>query len=405
MIAVVNPDQETHRAIGQRLADFVRAQGEQLPPPAVLQGVVSDLAAGEVDLVLPLKHLIAMPGFRAVACKAGSGSGALERDALLQSLGDLFSTRISGALTEVLTGFLDLPDSPGAHSDEPVLAPDLEPPPRAPSVSQRQHEEVAPSAQASTSTTPTPIDRFSGRAWLLMGLAAWGVAIGAGVIVITRVTPICVAVKACPDQLKLLNGEAVKLAAASDAQKALQKASDLRSYQQAADQLDSALSTINNLELSSEQQHVHKRLQAIASDAREVIAEEKLDQERLLRAEQAIESARTLSGEGRKAQLDAASRDLQSISTSGFAGVNARELRQQLATLEVAAAASPSPAAREQGVIIGSPSTETHSQASAHIPKSTWTPPARSSTYPPRPYSHSPSGDGGGPPLRSQPLW
>jgi len=110
---------ETNRSIGIRLAEFVLAQGGQLPPVAVLQGVVADLAADKHELVLPLKHLVGLPGFPAVAHKAASGLGNLERDALIQSLGDLFSPRIVGALDEVLTGFLHLPNySSGNAKDD-----------------------------------------------------------------------------------------------------------------------------------------------------------------------------------------------------------------------------------------------------------------------------------------------
>jgi len=101
---------ETYRSIGIRLAEYVLAQGGQLPPAAVIQGVVADLAADQHELLLPLKHLIGLPGFPAVAHKAASGLGNLERDALIQSLGDLFSPRIVGVLDEVLTGFLQLPN-------------------------------------------------------------------------------------------------------------------------------------------------------------------------------------------------------------------------------------------------------------------------------------------------------
>ena len=126
---MVTSSQIRHRGIGRQLADFVRAQGEQLPTYAALQGVVSYLAAGDVELVLPLKHLIALPGFRAMANKAGSGTGLLDRDALLESLGDLFSPRITGALGEVLNGFLDLPDRPSPSATEVVLEPDWDPRP------------------------------------------------------------------------------------------------------------------------------------------------------------------------------------------------------------------------------------------------------------------------------------
>ena len=405
---MVKPVQETHRAIGQQLSDFIRAQGGQLPPLAVLQGVVSDLAGGDIELVLPLKHLIAMPGFRAVACKAASGSGVLDRDALLQSLGDLFSPRITGALAEVLNGFLDLHDKPGPSMAEAVVEPDWDLHPGRSAEPWRWTPDTAPPSAAYAAikpTSPGAPERASNLPWILTSLVAGGFIIGVSLIAVTRVSPFCLLFKTCPGLAKVQDESAILLLEAIKAQKALEQATDLESYQRAADQLDATVSKLNTLQLNPEQQGTLVKLQQIASHSREAIAEEKLDQERLLRAEQAIDSARGLSGEGRQAQLDAASRDLQSIRGAGFAATRARELRLQLDSLEAEAPANSSTASPEDPASSGSPSTEPQPQAPAPAPRTTWTPPPRSSTPPSRPYSSAPSGSSGGAPLRSQPLW
>jgi CHASE3 domain sensor protein len=163
---------------------------------------------------------------------------------------------------------------------------------------------------------------------------------------------------------------------------ALEQATDLDSYQRAAEQLEAALSKLNTLELNPEQQQTLEKLQQVASYAHEAITQEKLDQERLLRAEQAIDSARGLIGEGRQAQIDAASRNLQPISGAGFAAARARELRIQLALMEADAAEGQ-----------GSQTLEAPVRGESL------------STPPPMPQAPRPSGTSAGAPLRALPLW
>ena len=398
-----------HFAIGQQLAAFLRSHGGDLLTVSALQGVVSDLAAGDVELVLPLKHLIALPGFRVMAHKAGSGKGLLERDALLQSVGDLFSPRITGALGEVLNGFLDLPDRARPIATEVVVEPDWDPDPKGSTDPCRRTAETAPPSAPDAPPTPwstSAPEHSSHRPLLLAFLTAGGFAIGVSLIVLTRVSPFCLVFNTCPGLQKVQAESDRRLELATKAITTLEQATDLESYQRAADQLDAALSKLNTLELNPEQRGTLEKLQQVAFRSREAIAEEKLDQERLLRAEQAIDSARGLNGEGRQAQLDAARLDLQPISGAGFAATRARELRLQLDSLQAEATANPSAASPKDPVSSGSPSTEPQPpQAPAPTPRTTWTPPPRSSTPNYRPYSHSSSGSRGGATSRSQPLW
>lgn len=106
----MTPEQRSqYRAVGGRLAAYVRQLADDLPPSASLQAVVSDLVGNNGELALPLKDLVSRPGFRSLTRKAGSGSGSLERNALLQSMQATFSLQVIEALVEMLSGFLDLP--------------------------------------------------------------------------------------------------------------------------------------------------------------------------------------------------------------------------------------------------------------------------------------------------------
>jgi len=204
-------------------------------------------------------------------------------------------------------------------------------------------------------------------------LGAGTCVLGLGLIAVTPVTPLCQSLKICLGQQNTENDITSTLESGSLAQKSLEQATDLETYQSAAIQLDAALSKLNSLELSPDQHLIQQKLQNLATRARDAIAQEKLDQERLLRAKQAIESARNLSGEGRIAQLDAARRDLEPIASSGFAASRARELRQQLDSL-----------------LAESPEAPSSTPADAPTPGS----------YTPRPSTPS-----SGTPWRSQPLW
>ena len=164
-------------------------------------------------------------------------------------------------------------------------------------------------------------------------MAAGGVAIGVSLVAATRVPPLCLVLNTCPVLQKVQDEIVFQLAEGTKAQKALEQATNLEQYQRAANQLDAALSKLNTLEPNPEQRRTLEKLQHVASHSREAIAEEKLDQERLLRAEQAIESAKGPSGEGRQAQLDSACRDLQRINGAGFTASRARELGLQLDSL------------------------------------------------------------------------
>lgn len=108
----VTPEQRRqYRAIGAQLAVHVRQQQGGAPSVVMLRALTTDLAAGQSQLVLPLRELVSLPGFAALLAKAGSGGGAVESQALLQTLAEIFLEPLIAALAEVLAGFLEPIDS------------------------------------------------------------------------------------------------------------------------------------------------------------------------------------------------------------------------------------------------------------------------------------------------------
>ena len=365
-----------YRAIGGQLAVYLRQRGHDLPSAQTLQALASDFAAGHDDLVLPLKDLLLKPAFRQLIPKAGSGKGALERQALLQSMQNTFAPAVIDALGDVLSGFLDLPKDSTSEAAIPANNPDSIPntqPRLFSQENQRQSTSQTSNSPSSHSESSAPAKRTSGRTLAIALLGAGTCVLGLGLIAVTPVTPLCQPLKICLGQQNNGNDIFSILESGSLAQNSLEQATDLETYQSAASRLDAALSKLNSLELSPYQHFIQQKLQNVSTRARDAIAQEKLDQERLLRVQQAIESAKNLSVEGREAQLDAARRDLEPIASSRFAASRARELRQQLDSL-----------------LAESPEAPSSTPADAPTPDS----------YTPRPSTPSSST-----PWRRQPLW
>lgn len=107
--ASTHPAERTLRGLGADLARYVRSWGGSAPSAARWQSLVADLVSDHPGLELPLRDLINRPGFQALIARAGSGQGALERDALMQQLQSTFAPQVVMAVKAVLNGFLDLP--------------------------------------------------------------------------------------------------------------------------------------------------------------------------------------------------------------------------------------------------------------------------------------------------------
>ena len=329
-----------YRRIGADLARFVRQQGGQWPSASALQGVVADLVAGQAELLLPLRDLVNRPTFRALAGLAGSGSGVVQRDALLQELRSTFAPGLLAAIKETLNGFLDLP----AESGLPPSA--QAPPPTA----QTSYEPVAKPAFAppsepdlglahDPSVRQFPARPSSSAAWFA-GLVV-ATAFFAGAAVWVSQNPIlCKPLGVC------LLGSGVSpsdqaLKAGGEAEQALRRATTLQGYQSALEGLERELLKLSGDALSAEQQRQSDRLAASATAAKQTLAAEQADHEQLTRASDAVARARDIAGEARMEQITMARQALDAIPPRSFSAAEASRLRQELDV--VVQQASPEP--------------------------------------------------------------
>lgn len=125
-------DAELHQ-LGRRIAAFASPlPGQQVVSILSLQGCIADLTADDTTLGPPLKDLVSRSSFLALIPLAGSGSGQLQRDALIDEFRAVYSSAVLDAITAVLNGFLAL---------------------GAPAIADRPQAEEQPSASASASAS------------------------------------------------------------------------------------------------------------------------------------------------------------------------------------------------------------------------------------------------------------
>jgi hypothetical protein len=336
-------DRPQWRELGQRLARTLSQSGGSIGTPARLQGLVADLAADRQELLLPLKDLVSRPAFQALIPKAGSGSGAVQRDGLIQAMEATFSRQVIQALRELLDGFLDLPPGSGAQAvdqpDVPVPQPAAPPPapspPRpnlqpAPAATPLRRAEAAPLVGAAEPRTPVL------RLLLLSLATAVAVVAGAAAVVVLRTSDLCALVGLCPSSSPS-NRAVEALAAAEQAAQDLNQAGTLRAYERAVEELEQQLLTLSAATLTPEQEQRRQRLDQTARDARGVLAEERNDARRLEKASKALAGARQRGADERAGQLAIAREELDAIAPRSFSAAPARTLRRQLEQLEAEA--------------------------------------------------------------------
>jgi len=329
-----------YRRIGADLARFVRQQGGQLPSASALQGVVADLVAGQAELLLPLRDLVNRPTFRALAGLAGSGSGVVQRDALLQELRSTFAPGLLASLRETLNGFLDLPAESG-------FPPSPQAPPPTAQTSSQQVAKPAFSPPSEPDLGPAhypsvrqfPARPSSSAAWFAGLVVATAFFAGAAVWV-TQNSILCKPLGVC------LLGSGVSpsdqaLKAGGEAEQALRRATTLQGYQSALEGLERELLKLSGDALNVEQQRQSDRLAASATAAKQTLAAEQADHEQLTRASDAVARARDIAGEARMEQIAMARQALDAIPPRSFSAAEASRLRQELDV--VVQQASPEP--------------------------------------------------------------
>ena len=391
-------EKSTHyRSIGSRLAVYIRKQHAEIPSSAILQSLAADLAAGDADLVLPLKDLVTRPAFRSLTSKAGSGGGSLERHALLLSMQTRYAPQVLDALGEVLSGFLDLPKG----SDVPSTAPESREAerhgPHASATSQdpRQHEgQTSPPEPHAERQVKSASPRT--RLPVLTALAtATAVCTAFGVVLLSN-PQLCRALGVCAGQSVPTATERALQAAEAAAQD-LRRAKGLADYRQATEQLERELLKLSGDSLTSKQQQERQSLEITAKQARSILGEEEADRMRLDRASQALDAAEALAGQDRLAPLESARQSLGEVPPRSFSAAEAGRLRERL--LELESAASPGPTAVPEPVAPASPSPSANrAQAAQPAPRSVDTPQRV-------PRRQTPTGAGTAAPYRDEPLF
>ena len=312
---------QSYRVIGAQLAAYLRQRSDAAPSAARLQALVADLAASHAELTVPLKELVSRPGFQALVPRAGSASGALQRDALLQELSSTFASPVVAALAELLNGFLDLP-AEAAEQTPPSTT--VEPP--------------APAASA-PAPQPPPTRPLRSR-WLVL-LSVITALLGAGAVAMLQHPSVCRPLGLCgtsepepsPEPPAVSTASEQALSAARRAEQALRRATTLGAYQAALSQLEQELLKLSGDPLTSEQQGRREQLQQAATEARQVLAGEERDQQRLQRATEALTAARQGSGEEQAAQIRSAQQELDAIPPRSFSFSEASRLREELEVL------------------------------------------------------------------------
>jgi hypothetical protein len=391
-------EKSTHyRSIGSRLAVYIRKQHAEIPASAILQSLAADLAAGDADLVLPLKDLVTRPAFRSLTSKAGSGGGSLERHALLLSMQTRYAPQVLDALGEVLSGFLDLPKG----SDVPSTAPESREAerhgPHASATSQdpRQHEgQTSPPEPHAERQVKSASPRT--RLPVLTALAtATAVCTAFGAVLLSN-PQLCRALGVCAGQSVPTATERALQAAEAAAQD-LRRAKGLADYRQATEQLERELLKLSGDSLTSKQQQERQSLEITAKQARSILGEEEADRMRLDRASQALDAAEALAGQDRLAPLESARQSLGEVPPRSFSAAEAGRLRERL--LELESAASPGPTAVPEPVAPASPSPSANrAQAAQPAPRSVDTPQRV-------PRRQTPTGAGTAAPYRDEPLF
>ena len=385
----VTPEQRRqYRAVGGRLGAFVRQQPGALSSVSALQAVVADLAAEQDQLVLPLKELVSRPAFLALAAKAGSGSGAIERQALLQTMETTFAPGLVEALGDILSGFLDLPAGPVTAAKAPEPSSDPSPPPPQPYKADRAS---VPHPSAPAPHASGPAEPRGNRLPQLIALSFATALLAAAAVVTTRSPLLCSALGLCAVLQSSSAASQQALAAATSAEQALRRAQTLTDYRQAADQLERELLKLSGDNLTPEQERQRQQLQSTTTQARAVLIDEAAAEVRLDRARQALAAAQAASGEERNRQIAVAGQELAGIPSRSFSAGEADRLREQLSALE-RQMPEPTPA-------------ELAPSAPGSLEPPAWSPPPRTAPAPqPQPQPGSGSG-GGSAPYRDQPLF
>jgi hypothetical protein len=95
---------DKYRLTGGRLGAYIRSKQ---PTTQQIQALLGDLLSND-ELLIPAKDAVARPGFKQLASLAGSGTGTVQRNALLQELARAYLPSVVNDLKKLLNGMLDI---------------------------------------------------------------------------------------------------------------------------------------------------------------------------------------------------------------------------------------------------------------------------------------------------------
>lgn len=147
------------RSLGAQLAKFVRSSEAAPFSAGAMQGVVADLTAGNSSLGLPLRDLVSRPAFRSLLPYAASGSGSVQRDALIQDISQIYKADVVKSIEAVINGFLEC--SSDSAVPAPRKTPAVEPDPWANDGSNATAAPSQPSAAVTSSATQNSATSYS----------------------------------------------------------------------------------------------------------------------------------------------------------------------------------------------------------------------------------------------------
>lgn len=102
---------DKYRQTGGRLGAYIRSKQ---PTTQQIQALLGDLLSND-ELLIPAKDAVARPGFKQLASLAGSGTGSVQRNALLQELARAYLPSVVNDLSKLLNGMLDIGETKGSR--------------------------------------------------------------------------------------------------------------------------------------------------------------------------------------------------------------------------------------------------------------------------------------------------
>lgn len=298
----------------------------------MISGLLSDLIGDEQELLAPLRHLVGLPGFNVLLKRARSGTGLHERDALLQTIAQTYSSPVVVALGQFLDGLLGLQEG-SAQASQSIPAKTTQPQCVGPKPNGSANPSHPQSSYSSTAMEGGSQPKRSFFSLLVLGVVTALVTATAAVAI--RSGALCSVGIACPpgSSLDVLQG----VDAAAKASQEMETATSLAAYGQALAILEAHLSDLRVMEgsaFTAEQTHRLARLQTLATEGRSRLAAEQLNQARIQQLNTEVDSLSHLEpGQELQSRLAQAASSLGSINPKSFSYAKAKELQTRLNSL------------------------------------------------------------------------